>query len=140
MKRLAIVTMAAVAGFAAALIRFGQVDSSQSCLLDAPKDPSYAVQFADTVTMDQTNHVITVRHAGQPVSGARVCMNTWMLGMTGMAMTTNGSELSPGRYNIPFQFAMGGPWKATVIVSEKAGQQVGVPITFMVNVGAMPGS
>ncbi|HET9051195.1 MAG TPA: FixH family protein [Candidatus Dormibacteraeota bacterium] len=137
MKRLAVVTAAATAGFAAALIHFGTADTAESCVVDVPTDRSYTASFEGSVTMDQTNHTLLVTKGGQPVSDARICLNTYMVGMSGMAMTASASQQAAGRYNVPFQFSMGGPWQATVIVDGKSGQ-VGVPIQFDVGAGAMP--
>ena len=133
MKRLALVVAAAIGGFAAAIIHFTHAQTAQTCLGEYPRDSSYSAHFTASVTMSETNHTIVVTHNGAPVSGGQLCLDTWMTGMSGMAMTTNGTEQSSGHYQVPFQFAMGGPWQANVVITKPNGQQIGVPITFNVD-------
>ena len=141
MKRLAAVALVAVAGFAAAIVHFTHAQSASTCLGDFPTDPSYAAKFVGSVTMGETNHVLLVTHNGHPVSGYQVCLDTWMVGMSGMAMTSNATEQSAGHYQVPLQFAMSAPWQANVVITTSSGSQVAVPITFNVGSGgvSMPG-
>lgn len=134
MKRLAIVVAAALAGFIAAIVHFTHAETAQTCLGEYPHDPSYSAQFAESLDMSSTNHTLIVQHNGQPLTDQQVCLDTWMVGMSGMAMTTTGTKQSPGHYQVPFQFAMGGPWQGNVVITKQGGTQVSVPMTF--NVGA----
>ena len=138
MKRLALVVALATGGFAVAIVRFSAADTTQSCVVDAPADASYSARWDGAVTMDGTNHTLEIARTGQPITGATVCLETWMPGMSGMAMTTGASELSAGRYNVPFQFQMGGPWQATVLVTPKGGTEAATTVKFDVGAGAAP--
>lgn len=142
MKRLGAVVAAAIAGFAAAIVHFTHAQTAQTCLGDYPRDSSYAAHFSGSVLMSQTNHTIVVTHNGRLVDGAQLCLDTWMQGMSGMAMTANGTEQSSGHYQVPFQFAMGGPWQGDIVITTPNGQQVGVPVTFNVDASGinMPGA
>lgn len=137
MKRLGGVALAAVAGFAAAIVHFTHAQSAQTCLGDFPRDPSYAAKFVGSVTMGETNHVLLVTHNGQPLSGVQVCLDTWMVGMSGMAMTSNATLQSSGHYQVPLQFAMSAPWQANVVITTASGSQVAVPIAFNVGSGGV---
>ena len=142
MRRLGVVASAALAGFVLAIVHFSTARTAQTCLGSFPTDPAYAARFDGTVTMGQTNHALLVTHNGQPASGVHVCLDTWMAGMSGMAMTENANRQAAGRYQVPFQFAMGGPWQANVVVTRPDGKQVAVPISFDVGSGGvnMPGA
>lgn len=141
MKRLGVVALAALTGFALAIVHFSTAETAQTCLGAYPTDRTYAAHFEGPVTMGETNHVLVVTHNGQPVSGGHVCLDTWMVGMSGMAMTQNANRQAAGRYQVPFQFAMGGPWQANIVVTRPDGTQVAVPIAFDVGLGGvnMPG-
>ena len=136
MKRLAMVVAAALAGFIAAIVHFTHAETAQTCLGDYPHDSSYSAQFSGSLTMNDTNHTLVVRHNGQPLTDQQVCLDTWMVGMSGMAMTTTGTKQSAGQYQVPFQFAMGGPWQGDVVITKKNGAQVSVPMTFNVGAGS----
>lgn len=142
MKRLAVVAAAAIGGFAAAIIHFSHAQTAQTCLGDYPRDSSYSAYFTGPVTMSETNHTIVVTHDGKPVNGGQLCLDTYMVGMSGMAMTTNGTEQGAGHYQVPFQFAMGGPWQGNVVITKPNGQQIGVPVTFNVDASGvnLPGA
>lgn len=142
MKRLGAVVAAAIAGFALAIAHFSTAQTAQTCLGDYPKDPAYAARFDGSVTMGETNHTIVVTHHGTAVSQVHVCLDTWMVGMSGMAMAQNANEQAPGRYQVPFQFAMSGPWQANIVITRPDGKQVAVPLVFNVGMGgvSMPGA
>ncbi len=131
MKRLAVVVLIALVGFAGAFVVF-RGEAEQGCLSEAPRDASYAVEFEEAVRMDEKTHVLLVSRDGNPVTGARVCLNLDMsgMGMSGMGLRDEAEEVSAGRYEVLVNFAMGGPWSGTVLIEEQDGRQVTVPIAF----------
>lgn len=136
MRRLAVIVALALAGFVAAVLHFGEA-AAAGCLAKPQPAPGWSARFADPVGTDEATHVLLVRRAGGPVSGARVCVSTRMSGMTGMAMSTDAMELGPGRYRVPLRFPMEGEWNATVLVTEPGGDRVTVPVTVHVGGGGM---
>ena len=132
MRRLSILVVVSLVAFAAALVAFSD-PSRQGCLLDAPRDDSYSAVFEGPVRNDETEHVLIVEEEGRPVTGAKVCVNVEMVGMTGMAYSSEGRELAGGRYELPVQMPMPADWRAIVIVEEPdAGNPVGIPVAFKV--------
>jgi hypothetical protein len=129
-KRLAAVVVIAFAGFAAALMVFNSPER-KGCPLDGNKDSSYSGRFEGTVTKEQTRHVLRVTRNGQPVSGARVCVNTEMVGISGMGYSAEGRERAPGRYQVGFRFEMAGKYRTNVI-TEKGSDEVSIPLLVKV--------
>lgn len=130
MKRLATVVVVSVVAFAAAIAVFS-TPQRQGCPLDADRDASYSSRFEGAVSMDESTHVLRVNRDGRPVSGAEVCINTEMVGMSGMGYTAKGRELAPGRYRVGFRFGMAGDYRANVI-TRKGTDEVSTPLTVKV--------
>lgn len=123
--RLGVVTALAAAAFAFALASFETVPVKE-CQMDGVEDDAYQVSFAQPPSVDMTSHEITVTRGGAPVSRAQVCMRADMGGpgrMSGMGVSDQANEISPGRYEVPVRFMMSGHWRATVIVKERGRNQ-----------------
>lgn len=130
MKRLFVVVVIAVAGFAAALVAFGDA-ARRGCATDAPRDPAYEAALEEPVHVGEPTHILTLTHHGEPVTGAWVCVTVEMAGMTAMAASAEAREVSGGRYEVDLPFAMAGEWQATVLVGEEeAIPHVAVPLSF----------
>ncbi len=83
------------------------------------------------MTVDRTRHDLVVTHAGAPVTGTALCVNTEMIGMSGMGYSDKGREVAPGRYQFGFRFGMAGTYRGNVVVDSK-GNEVSIPMTFKV--------
>ncbi len=136
MKRLAAVVVIALVGAAAAFVAFRD-DARRGCLTEGTRDPAYAAEFEEPPRMDVKAHVLRVTHEGMPVSGARVCLNVDMVGMSGMGVGNEAREISPGRYEVSLNFAMAGPWEGTVLIEDEGSPPVEVPVSFDVTSGGM---
>lgn len=130
MKRLAALVVVALAGFVFAVAAFSS-PQREGCPLDGAKDDAHSGRFEGPVRIDQTEHVLRVTQDGRPVTGAKVCINTEMVGMSGMGYTAKGRELAPGRYQVRFQFGMAGDYRANVVTRDSGGE-VSIPLTFKV--------
>lgn len=82
--------------------------------------------------MSRGTQVVVLAHNGEPVTGAHVCVYTWMVGMSGMAMSDAGHDLGRGRYGLALQFEMSGEWRAAVTIRFPRGPVAAVPIDFHV--------
>lgn len=134
-----------LAGLSAALVACGSsgdeqgngqnaADTKQArkdCTREAASDASYAGRFEGPVSMDQREHVIRVTRNGHPVSGAGVCVNTAMVGMSTMKYSARGHELAPGRYRVNFKFEMEGTYRGKVL-AKKGSREVSIPMTVKV--------
>ncbi len=130
MKRLAAVVLISLAAFVAAMVVFSS-PGRKGCPLAADTNRSYSSRFEGAVSMDQSTHVLRVTRDGRPVSGAAVCINTEMIGMSGMGYSAKAHELDPGRYRVEFRFAMPGDYRAN-IVTRKGTAEVSTPLTVKV--------
>ena len=101
------------------------------CPRDGTKDASYSGRFEGPVSMDQSKHVVRVTRDGRPVSGAQVCLNTAMVGMSTMKYTAKGDELAPGRYGVGFKFEMEGTYRGNV-VTKQGGKEISIPVSVKV--------
>lgn len=133
MRRLAAVVVLALVGFAAAFVAFGDA-ARGGCAVQAPPDDAYAAEFEDPVLVGEETHVLRVTRHGEPVSGAWVCVNVEMAGMSGMGASTKGRELAAGRYQVSLSMPMEGTWTGTALVADEEGdaEMVAVPLTFEV--------
>lgn len=136
MKRLAVLVVIALVGFVAAFVAFRD-DARRGCLMEAARDPSYAAEFEEPPRMDVKTQVLRVSRDGSPVTGAHVCLNVDMVGMSAMGVGDEAREISPGRYEVSVNFAMAGPWQGTVLIEEDGSPAVEVPVMFDVESGAM---
>ncbi len=130
MKRLATVVVIALIGVAAALVTFSS-PKRKGCPLAGGRDASYSARFIGPVTVDGDRHMLQVTRNGSPMAGTDVCINTEMVGMSGMGYTDKGREIAPGRYQVGFRFGMVGTYRANV-VAQQGGDEVSIPLTFKV--------
>lgn len=129
--RLGLVALVAAVSFAAALAVFKDAPDD-GCVASGSPDSSYNVAFTQPVTTESNVYELAVEQDGQPVSGARVCLEASMTGMTGMATGQLAQERSPGRYEVKIRFAMAGPWEVNVQVLEPGSEPVTVPLAVTV--------
>lgn len=130
--RLMLIGAVAVAAFALALGRFSEA-AEKGCTQRVRPDDAYSVAWNTDPRTDLSSYRITVLRDGEPVSGARVCLNAYMVGMSAMAVTDVGREVEPGVYEMRLTFEMGQTWAGQVLISEPgSGRLVGVPLRFPV--------
>jgi hypothetical protein len=122
-----------VAGRNAAIVVFN-TPGRRGCPLKADRDGSYAGRFVGPVSVAQTSHEIVVTRDGRPLTGVEVCVNTEMIGMTGMGYSATAQERSPGHYAVPFRFGMAGDYR-TSIVAKEIDKEIGIPLTVEVDGG-----
>lgn len=130
MKRLGLVILLAVGGAVAAFITFN-LPGRQGCELAGNQVSGYHVRFIGPISVTQTSHNIVIMHNGTPVPRAPVCINTQMVGMSGMGYTSKGRQLGPGHYRVDFQFGMAGLYTGNVVVTRN-GNQISIPIRVKV--------
>ncbi|MBA3740172.1 MAG: FixH family protein [Chloroflexi bacterium] len=131
MRRLGVVVAIALAGFVAAIVVFN-TPGRLGCPLKADTDRAYAGRFVGPVSTDETSHEIVVTRDGRPLTGVEICVNTEMVGMTGMGYSATARERSPGRFAVPFRFGMAGDYRTNIVAREFDGE-IGIPL--MVKVG-----
>lgn len=132
--RLSIVSALAVVAFVVALVNF-KVVPARECQMDAVRDASYRVEFLTPLSVEPTTQTLKVTRDGAPVEGAQVCMRADMGGMgrmSGMGVSNVGHETSPGQYEVPVRFEMGGFWNGNVIVAKGTGKPVEIPLPLEV--------
>ena len=127
--RLTVVAVVAAAAFGVAITRFSDA-AERGCAQRAREDRSYSVTFVDPPRMDVTEYRLAVSQGGRAVTGAEVCLNTYMQGMSAMATTDTGREVSPGTYEVTLIFQMGGIWKGRVLIAEPNKPVAAVPLTL----------
>ncbi len=127
--RLTVVAVVAAAAFGVAITRFSDA-AERGCAQRAREDTSYSVTFVDPPRMDLTQYRLAVSQGGRAVTGAEVCLNTYMQGMSAMATTDTGREVSPGTYEVTLIFQMGGIWKGRVLIAEPNKPVAAVPLTL----------
>lgn len=133
MKRLAAVVAIALAGFGAAIVVFSS-PQRRGCPLRATADSSYTGGFDGPVSVQESTHVLKVSRNGRPLTGAKVCINTEMVGMSGMGYSAEASERAPGRYEVGFRFGMAGDYRTNLIARTGSGE---ISIPLLVKVGRM---
>lgn len=101
----------------------GEFDASYTFTSDPDPDPPAA---------EATTFRLTIRHDGRAVTGARVCLRTEMPDMTHPGVSTVATEASGGRYDARLKFAMTGGWVGSVVVTERSGRTVTMPLRFEV--------
>ncbi|MBW3641817.1 MAG: FixH family protein [Actinobacteria bacterium] len=128
--RLGVVVLLAAVSFAAALAQF-QDAPDQGCVASGTPDSSYQARFTQPVTTGSNVYELEVTRDALPVTGARVCLEASMTGMTGMATGQVARESSPGRYEVMARFPMVGPWDVNVQVIERGKEPVTIalPVT-----------
>jgi len=135
MKRLSAVVLVALIGFAAAIVVFGS-PQRRGCPLRADEDPSYAAAFEGAVSVDETAHTLRISQDGRPLTGAKVCVNTEMVGMSAMGYSAKAQERAPGRYQVGFRFGMAGNYR-TNLIAKKGSGEVSIPMIVKVGSGSM---
>jgi hypothetical protein len=134
MRRLAAVVVIAFAGFAGAMIKLNA--PGRGCPLTAYTDHTFYGTFVGNVSVNQTTHIVRLSHNGQPLAGAEVCVNTEMIGMTGMSYSAKAQDLSDGRYQVGFRFEMAGDYR-TNLIARRGSKAVSIPLTVKVGTGAI---
>jgi hypothetical protein len=151
-RRLVLLVVATTVAFGFAVVRFESA-AEDGCAQRAGTDPSYRVHLRKTAAaggafsmpampgmagMDDMDGMgdmadpppatyrLRVLRDGRAVTGARVCISAYMRGMSAMAVVGEAEERSPGTYEVPLDFAMGGEWSARVVVDERRGGPVAV--------------
>ena len=98
-------------------------------------DSSYAIDFTsnpDPPRPEGATIFLTVRHNGQPVTGAKVCTASDMPDMQHPGVSKIATEVANGRYEARLQFGMGGSWRMSVTVAEPGQASVSVPLKLEV--------
>ncbi|MBW3646034.1 MAG: FixH family protein [Actinobacteria bacterium] len=131
-RRLLVVTVLALVGFAAALVRFSQA-AEEGCIAEPLPNPAYEVELVGPIEFTKTNYELTISREGEPVTGARVCLDAAMGGMSAMSLNDEAEEVAPGRYELYLPFQMPGPWDASVLVDEPGRERVALPLSFDVD-------
>lgn len=128
--RLGLVGAIAVASFFPALGRFSAA-AEKSCAQQVRQDTAYQVRFDQRPRTNVSSyHIIVTKNDNQPVTGARICVNSYMVGMSAMAVTDIGKETFPGSYEVRLTFEMGDKWAGQVIVAEPGKPQVSIPVVL----------
>lgn len=130
-RRLLAVSVLALIGFAAALVRFGQA-AEEGCIAEPQPHPDYEIELVEPIEFTKTSYELIVLRNGEPVTGARVCLDAAMGGMSGMSLSDEGEEVAPGQYELYLPFQMPGPWDASVLVDEPEHDTVALPLSFHV--------
>ncbi len=125
--RLGVIAALALASFVLAIGRFSAA-AEKSCAQHAARDPSLHVEWDDQPRTDLSLYRIRLTRGSEPVTGARVCLNTYMLGMSAMAATDIGREVAPGSYELRLNFEMGDRWAGQVLVAERGRPLAAVPL------------
>ncbi len=126
MMRLATVVIVAMAGAVAAFVDFS-LPGRRGCELAGQQSRSYQAHFVAPVSVTQTSHDLLVTRNGSPVTHTNLCVNTEMVGMTGMGYSNKGREVGAGRFKVNFQFGMAGTYTGNVVV-DAHGNQISIPV------------
>ncbi|MDP9387918.1 MAG: FixH family protein [Actinomycetota bacterium] len=129
--RLAVVAAAAAVGFSLAVVRFGGA-AEQGCAQRVARDPSYQVRWSEQPSSDVTRYRLSIRRDGQRITGADVCLNAYLRGMSAVAVADHGREVARGVYEVSLVFEMGGRWRGRVLVAEPGRRVVAVPLDLEV--------
>jgi hypothetical protein len=126
MVRLGAVVVVALAGAIAALVDFS-LPGRQGCELTGQQSPAYHARFMPPVSVTQTSHDLLVTRNGSPVMHTNLCVNTEMVGMSGMGYSNKAREIGPGLFKVKFQFGMAGTYVGNIVVDEH-GNQISIPV------------
>ncbi len=127
--RLGVLAMVAVAAFGFAIERFDDA-AETGCAQRAREDPSYEARLIDEPRIDVLTYRVAITREGEEVEGADVCLSAYMQGMSAMATTDFGEEVSPGVYELSLTFEMGGRWSGRVLVVEPGQPVAAIPLTL----------
>lgn len=129
--RLGVVVAVASASFVVAIGRFSDA-AERGCAQRVREDSSYRVRFVQQPRMDVARYRLAVTRDGRAVTGAAVCLNAYMAGMSAMATTDAGREVSAGTYEVSLLFEMPGAWVGRVLIAEPGKSAVAVPMKLRV--------
>ncbi|MDQ3897720.1 MAG: FixH family protein [Actinomycetota bacterium] len=113
----------------------GGAASGGVCGQGSTADSSYGVDIVATPEPPRpegTTFLLTPRHDGKPVAGAKVCLTADMPEMQHPSINTVAKESSGGRYEARLQFGMGGTWRTWVTIAEPDRPVVSVPLSIQV--------
>jgi hypothetical protein len=133
------VVVLAVAACAAAIVAFQDRTAIKAlgCGHGIATQPGYAAVVATKPEPPRsagTDILVDVRHNGQPLSGASVCLTADMVGMPmGGPPNYKARQTAPGTYDVFIAFGMGGTWAGQLVVSSGGRPVLSQPVTF--NVG-----
>ena len=130
MVRLSVVVLVALAGAIAALVDFS-LPGRRGCELAGQQSPAYQARFMPPVSVTQTSHDLVVTRDGSPVMHTNVCVNTEMVGMSGMGYSNKAREIGPGRFKVDFQVGMAGTYVGNVVV-DAHGNEISIPVKTQV--------
>jgi hypothetical protein len=130
MVRLSVVVLVALSGAVAAFVDFS-LPGRQGCELAGQQSSAYHARFLAPVSVTQTSHDLLVTRNGSPVMHTKLCVNTEMVGMSGMGYSNTGHEVGAGRYKVNFQFGMSGEYTGNVVVDAQ-GNQISIPVKTQV--------
>jgi YtkA-like len=103
---------------------------------DGQPDPTYTVNVTSDPNPPRpegTTFHLAVRHNGDPVTGAKVCMSADMPDMQHPGLTKAAKESSAGVYDAAdIKFSMGGAWAASVTILEPGKAPVLLTTAFQV--------
>ena len=106
-----------------------------ACGQATPADPSYTVDVVanpDPPRPEGTTFLLTLRQAGRPVTGAKVCLEANMPEMQHPGLNYVAKESAGGRYEARLQFGMGGNWSTSVTIAEPDKPVVAIPLKMSV--------
>ncbi|MGI8984810.1 MAG: FixH family protein [Acidimicrobiales bacterium] len=102
------------------------------CGGSASTDAAYKLAFSSPPRTDAANFEVSITRDGTAVKGAKVCLNTDMVGMSHPPVRGEGTEVSAGTYRFNAKFSMRGSWTGSVTVVPSSGSAVIIPVTFEV--------
>ncbi len=120
--RVAVMVLVALVacGFSISYLQKPKALAIAGCGSAGPSDPAYSVAVSTRPNPPRalgTDVLVQVQKAGQPVSGAAVCLSLDMVGMPMGSLVFHGIAQSPGVYSIFLSFGMGGRWVGNLVVS-----------------------
>lgn len=120
--RIAVVVVLAVVASVAATAKLEGTHpvNTSACGRIGPNDPTYTLTTRtqpEPPRSPSSDVLAFVMRQGRPVTGANLCVAVDMLGMPMGMSRFQGREISPGAYDDPVTFGMGGTWAGTLVVS-----------------------
>jgi hypothetical protein len=117
---------------------FAKPVSTGACGVPTPADATYTADVAsdpDPPLASGAAFTFTIRHGGQAVTGAKVCLTADMPAMQHPGISYGLTESSAGRYGARLQFSMSGAWRASLTVAEPGKPVVSVTVNIQVEDG-----
>jgi len=125
--RLGLLAVLAAGSFALAMVRFSDA-AQEGCAQKVSEDSRYEVRWSEQPSMLVNRYRLSVTRDGQPVTGAEVCINSYMQGMSAMGAADRGREVEPGTYEVTLVFEMGMRWLGQVLVVEPGRAAASIPL------------